>query len=384
MSDVAVETGAVEATPAVAPAAPEAAPTENPVSNPVPAAPAAIPNMREARSNLRELVRPAQNPAQPRDEGGRFQANPTEAAPAAPEGEVAEPEQGEGSPAGTTGSPEATDVPEGMVVIEVPEGHYLQERGRKHLPPVPKEFENDFRALLNDSTRRSEVQAAMAARDQSQLQATQWEKAALMMGERLEQVLRDPRLAISVAQIREQYGDEVADRHIEAILSEDEQRVSEALQAVQKEWSDRSVQAQAEEFRRQGQARLASKFPLMTAGDIDFLIQAHARAASEGRVPFTLEQLEAGAQRYYQNHPAVRAQTRAQELESAEAARKAEEQRKASEAAAAAAAEELRRANPMGRMSPGVPGAGAEAAIDPRNVNVREARRGLPGLFARR
>lgn len=394
MSEV-VSTGAAESTSVGATEGTSVGVTEGPTpagATPAPQAPVTPEvSVRDQRGSLRELMRNSatpESPARPRNEAGQFvskeaSSGPAAEAPGSPE--VAETGAGHqsGAPTGTTGSTEATtaEVPEGMVVIDLPENHYLRERGRTQLPPVPKEWENEFRALVNDPVRRAEVRQATAERDQAARSSRKWEKATEILTNRLEQVLRDPQVSYTIHQIREQLGDDAAERHIQAVLSEDESAVLEAFSAIDRDFGDRASIAEANRFEAGATRALRGEFPLLSAGDIRYLIGTHAQAVVNGQAQLHWSDLKRYAQHYYAQLPAVQESQRraAAQAEAQQQAQQQAEQERQAEASRRAAA------NPMGRFHPSaaVAGMGADPTPNPGEVNVRDQRKNLSGLFRR-
>lgn len=380
----------VAATPAVetAPVATDAPATQVAPSTPSVETPS--PSLSEARAGLRDLWQTKAD--QPRNELGQFATTteePTEAseAPVADAPGTTEPaeiEAGEqsGSPLDTTESTDGAtaEAPEGMVVLELPEGHWARDRGLDHLT-VPAEHENELRGILNDPVRRSQVTQAEAARDDAYLAAQKWEKTAEHFMNKFGEVLRNPHLVVDLHNLREQYGDEYADRQIQSMLSDEHQTVSEYFNEIDQQFNQTRAQQEAEYFTRAGSAALQRDFPFLSQGDIAHIIQSYGQAVVDGRYQeLHWSTLREFADAYSQDHPARKAQQEAeqrarQEREAAEAKAKAE---------AEAKAQASRAANPLGRVHPGATSAPSGTGPAEAQLTVHQARSGLRDLFRTR
>ena len=152
-----------EATPTEVPEATETEPTEETRVTPKPGV---VPR-QQARDALKETVKRFEK-SQSRDEQGKFTTEPTTEQPASTETPATE----EGAETTPDATPiEATPaVAEGHVRIELEEGHPLRDQGTTHLD-VLEANERAVRSLINNPTRRSEVESAKAAADTAAAEA---------------------------------------------------------------------------------------------------------------------------------------------------------------------------------------------------------------------
>ena len=171
---VAPEETPTEVTPEPVVETPEVTPTETPevtktepTEEPQRVAPKpGVRPRQQAREALKATVKRFEE-SRPRDEHGRFtkeETEPTKEQPASTETPATE-EGAEEAPDATP-TEATTEVAEGHVRIELEEGHPLREQGTTHLDVLAAN-ERDVRSLINNPTRRSEVESAKAAAEKA-------------------------------------------------------------------------------------------------------------------------------------------------------------------------------------------------------------------------
>lgn len=240
---------------------------------------AKIDSVRQKAQEARERVE-----AQPRTESGKFTKEATAEAAEAAE-TVTPPEAGGPAPGEPT--PEAAVEPpaEGMVRIELPEGHPLREQGRTY-HDVPEGEERQWREVINGATRRKEVEEA-----QKQLQERDRQLAEL----RRQALLRDAEVRFQQEKgsefwtaehqqkyqnILDTYGQEDADAYKAGQIRKRDDAMVQVRdqadeQAVQETWQREGVN-----FKTEAMSKIPQMFPGVTAQEVSTAIQMYAAELS--------------------------------------------------------------------------------------------------------
>lgn len=280
----------------------------------------------------------------------------------------------------------ATDVPEGMVRIDIPKGHPAWEAGRE-FALVPKEHEKYHRWAINNAVRREHVaqweQHAKGVENENRRLKAELEAAREFTGG----IFNDPAVVARVQEIRQAWGDEEANRYLAGLQAEQQAKVQELTQKQEAEAQQAEKQTYVQNFMRQAYGEAEKRFPGITPQEIGTAIAAYGSyvEARNGEQLDLNEFLKHAAPLALQN-PQVRAEAerrRNARLEQerqasakAEADRLAAEERKKLEEAAAKRAQYPWMQVPAGAV-PAQVGVD-EGAGGPRNVH--EARRSLRRL----
>lgn len=406
MSDSATPTPAAPA-PAAAPQAPATQPAPPPAGQPpaqptpvAPAAPAAPEaakeptNVREAKQALRRgpdrfpstiteakaALSKGEHHAQtqPRAEDGKFAATEASAAqapdpnaPAAPAPDATPPAEGAApAPSGEPAAPDAaaTDaVPEGMVRIDIPEGHPMRHRGDHYL--VPKGHEEYHRWAVNNTIRHQDVEGyAKSAKD--------WQQYANRLKAELDAtrefaggIFADPTVIAQIDDIRRTYGDEAAKRFEAGLWQEQQAKVAERTKAQEAESAKAEMDAYANDFMQRAWGEAEKRFPGMTPQEIHTAIVAYGSyvMARKGEELKMDEFLKHAAYAAIQN-PTVRA-----EAERRRNARLEQERQTAAKAEAdRLAAEERKKLEEAAARRSQYPWMGVPATAVPAQVGVDE------------
>ena len=202
----------------------------------------------------------------PRDEQGRFVAQESEAAKAAPAPEA---KQGEAAP--QAAAPESQVAPTtGTVTIPVPENHPLREQGVTQFDDVPAHLERHMREMLNAAARRKEVEQALAAREAAEREKLLVEaKLAVLSSKGTPQV--DPETQEMLRQVKEAFPDKAAE--LEAAL---EARKREQLSEMEREAATAAErQYAAHNFLRQVGQLSPQKYPVwQQSGELQHRMQS--------------------------------------------------------------------------------------------------------------
>lgn len=141
--------------------------TDGAATAPIAPEPTVSQTAREFRESLRKQ-QPATQPAAGEPTAETVAAGATAEAPPEPvvdaAGRAHDPATGQFLPAAETATPEAASAPDGLVRIELPEGHPLRERGRTHYEvriSSPEE-EAEIRGLLATPIKQRELKEAHA------------------------------------------------------------------------------------------------------------------------------------------------------------------------------------------------------------------------------
>lgn len=410
-------------TPQAAPATPQAAPTgHQPPAQPTegtPAAPATPEGPKEPTSvqEAKQALRRGQQrfPAtvaeakaaaggehhskdQPRAGDGKFAApepsagdqppdpNAT-AAPAldaTPPDATATPQQGKPVAPDAAGTPE---VPEGMVRIDIPEGHPMRHRGDHYL--VPQGHEEYHRWAVNNTIRRNDVEsAAKTARD--------WQQYANRLKAELEAtreftggIFQDPAVIQQIDDIRKTYGDEAAKRFEAGLWAEQQGKVQELTQQQQAEAQKAEAVAYVNDFQQKAFAAAQRRYPEWSPQEVANALAAYgswveARGANE----LKLDEFLKHADPVYLQNPQARAaaerrrsqrdEQQRQAAAKAEADRLAAEERKKLEEAAARRAQYPWMQVPAGAVPAQVgvdEGAGGPKTVHEARQSLRRRRR---------
>lgn len=222
--------------------------------------------LSESRRKAAEARERAQ--AQPRDDAGKFQ----EAAPAE--------EPAEEPPAGASEQQPAGPA-EGMVRIEIPEGHELREQGKTHVD-VPAGDAELYKGLINSGRRRREVEAATQLVEQERQARIRLESELRFLRERggefwtrEDQALYDDIIASYTPTL----GEQAAKARAEAFKRGREMEARQSLEATHTEAQRAEVgrkwQTEGQAFRRAAHSSLPTQFPGLTSEDIELGISRY-------------------------------------------------------------------------------------------------------------
>ena len=268
-----------------------------------------------ARSALsQDIIVEVPSAPQPRDEVGQFaspeggngpagdEISPEGSAPievpsessgdASPEGdpqvpsetppeEVITPEAEAGAEGDPT-DPPAASAPEGTVEIEVPEGHWLREKGVESLPPMPAELEAAMRGLLKDPVRRAEVESAQQRTLNAEGEAAESQAAAEYYFGRAMELAKDPAVALNVANIREEHGDEAADVYLRGLFQKDAEALGTKLKDARQEVQHKSLDRQADRFIELASKDLFGRHPDLTQDQANSLLRGYGGLLDAG------------------------------------------------------------------------------------------------------
>ena len=259
----------VAAPAATTPSAP--APAETPVVTGT----SAVEVKQSGRNAARELGKRFEQAhhaqTQPRAEDGKFVPVDT----AAPAAEPAEQVLTESVTVEATAAPQAADgPPEGMVRIELPEGHPLRDQGDTHLD-VPRDKERTFRAAVNAAARRAEVDAAERRVQEERVARLRLEAELKFVREQGSQFWT-PEHQATYDDLARAYGQEAAGAYKRGQQQRAEGAMAEVreqadLQAVQQHWS-----GEGEKFRTEAYQVLPGQFPGLTQNEVDSAITMYA------------------------------------------------------------------------------------------------------------
>lgn len=404
MSDTATPTPTTPpaATPAAAPAAtPEPAPpqpgaapagAEAPQPTPTPAEGTEGPRQPQSAAEAKQALRrgkqypstaaeakqalaqprPEQHHSQeqPRAEDGKFAATQSgaadaaspepSAAPEAPDPNAAAAPAPDATPPDAAATPQAAEpaapdatgtaeVPEGMVRIDIPEGHPMRHRGDHYL--VPAGHEEYHRWAVNNTIRRNDVEAAAKNTREWQQYANRLKAELDATREFAGGIFQDPAVIQQIDDIRKTYGDEAAKRFEAGLWAEQQGKVQELTQQQQAEAAQAERAQIVQGFMQQAHAAAQKRYPEWSQQEVDNALAAYGswvEARSGGNASaqeLKLNEFLSHADPVYLQNPRARAtaeQRRNQRLEQErqnaakkEAERlKAEEQKRLEEAAA--------------------------------------------------
>lgn len=177
---------------------------------------------------------------------------------------------------------DADAVPEGHVVLEIPEGHPLRDRGKDSLPPIPAEWENDFRRLLNEPVRRAEVDEAVSARLDAENQREQAWAVAEHYAARTQAILSDPQTLVTILEAAETLGENGFKTFVDGLVHQDENALNEKLTKLQTSSQERALTQEADRFVKLARADLATTYPSLTPQESDKLIAGYASLLEAG------------------------------------------------------------------------------------------------------
>lgn len=386
MSDTATPAAAPAATPEPAPPQPGAAPAGAEAQQPTPTpaegteGPRQPQSAAEAKQALRRgkqypstaaeakqaLAQPKpeqhHSQQQPRAEDGKFStpapsdATAPETPPAAADAAAA----GDDSSAATAPDPNAAaapapdataapdagtaEVPEGMVRIDIPEGHPMRHRGDHYL--VPQGHEEYHRWAVNNTIRRNDVEAAAKNTREWQQYANRLKAELDATREFAGGIFQDPAVIQQIDDIRKTYGDEAAKRFEAGLWAEQQGKVQELTQQQQAEAAQAERAQIVQGFMQQAHAAAQKRYPEWSQQEVANALAAYGSwVEARGADELKLDEFLQHADPVYLQNPRARAtaeQRRNQRLEQerqiaakAEADRlKAEEQKRLEEAAA--------------------------------------------------
>ena len=321
----------------------------------------------------------AAQPAEPTPVVPEVSAEPADPAPVAEEPAVAEaatPEvpaeaspATEGSVAEATSSQEAT-APE-LVMIEVPEGHPLRDRGVSELPATA-ETEREVRRLLNDPVRRAEVDALKSETYQLRQQAEEYLQVAELGFQKAEDFLVNFELLEQIYDTGQRFGEEAARRLARAALFDTAGDVEKVRAEAKAKVDALRARDTSNDFVRSADNYMRANYPLLSHQERITMINQYVANVERGSIDrLHADTFKAYVQPAYDLHPRV--------LEKRAADAKAAQEKAAADAAAQAEAARVaalqKQANPIGRM----PTSGIATGAEPKEFSgsVRDFRRDL-------
>lgn len=401
------DTAQTVAVPAPAEASPGTA-TPTPIQDGAAAVqtPAAPTSFREARQSIRDRIAasvravetPADTPAEP---AAPSDAAAIETPSAAPDpvldaqGRAHDPATGKFLPSGEAATPEAASAPEGLVRIELPEGHPLRERGRTHYEvriSSPEE-EAEIRGLLATPIKQRQLKEAEARvqemeekllRIQAQEAARQkWEQGLTPAHREMLAAVEDvnPGAAALMRRGLESSLPELAEQEFRSLA---DQRAQAEVQTAAAQFVSR-VEAIASTV----YAEIAREpyFPeLMFRARAAYGAELTAREARGEDSPPDEREFLGYFRSFALQHPqasvvfrqkVAATQQAERERVAAETKAQAEAEAKQREAAQLQAALQKRRTNPLGGVAMGVTTGVQSAPGDARPASAHEARRSL-------
>lgn len=256
--------------------------TEAPVKNDRGSARQRVHELGERREAAQRAAREARERAQqqPRAQDGTFSAEQT--AEAARAAAVADSEAG--SATGTETASEAADVPpQGMVRIELPEGHPLRDQGETYLD-VPAAKERTYRTLVNSAARRAEAEQAQTQLAEERTARARVEAELRFVRERGDEFWTREDQALYddiIASYTEGLGADAAKARAEAFKRGRQQEAQQAIAQVQDEADLAAVAAhwrnEGQVFQRAAHERLPQMFEGLTSTEVSEAIDMYAR-----------------------------------------------------------------------------------------------------------
>ena len=343
--------------------------------------------LAEARRAIMQERTGRIEPGQPRDEQGRFAPVEGEEAatdPEPPAEEAAAPEAS-GEPAGEPGDatpPAAEGPPEGMVRIELPEGHDWRRGERTHFD-VPAEAEQMVRTAINNPVRRAEVESARREAQAAEIRLAEMQARMEATQGFLQQALSDPALAQQLAEIRDAFGEDAAQRHLNGLMQEFNGTADEQARTATTQVQEALQQRAAETLVQTVWNVAPTRYEGFSESDISQLITAYGEAAEMAaarglQVDTSPDLFFQFADSIYEERMGQKKQTEAERQAELERVRE-EARREAAEAERQRLAElaEKRKANPLAGVAPSLQ-TGRTIPTEPSGpTNVHEARRAL-------
>lgn len=357
-------------------------------------------NAREFRQSLRDRIVARQAdavtvgaPAEPVAEVATSEAAPEPVVDAT--GRAHDPATGKFLPSGEVATPEAAPAPEGLVRIELPEGHPLRERGRTHYEVriTSPEEEAEIRGLIATPVKQRELREAREriAQMEEQLLRSQAETAARQKWEQgLSPEIREKLAAVEAVDPETAA---LMRRGLEAALPE---LAETEFRTLAEERTQAEVAREVESFRQRAHgaastvyADIASApyFPdLLRRAEAAYGAELMAREARGDASPHSEAEFLQFLRPFIVAHPEaagvirqrVEAQRQAErEQAAAEAKAKAEAEAKQREAERLSAALQNRRTNPLGGVAMGVTTGAQSVPGEARPVSAHDARRTL-------
>jgi hypothetical protein len=170
-----------------------------------------------------------------------------------------------------------------MVVLDIPEWHPLRDRGKDQLPPIPAEWEQEFRSLLNNAVRRAEVeqaqgevQQAAAIVNEAQATAEFWQERALFFA-------TNPDIAMRVAHMRESLGDAEAQRYVAGLMQEDVQNLQSKLAEASNDTAQQQTIQRAQQFVNLARNALSQRYPDRPMNELNNLIAQYGTMVEVGQ-----------------------------------------------------------------------------------------------------
>jgi hypothetical protein len=403
MSDLAPT---VPTTPAE-PAAPQAPPAPAAPAQPAAATPQAAPPQERAPVSARDLLRgragleqsPAPAPAPP----AGTTTPPAEVAPAPKidaQGNLHAPGDGkfvgkadtvaadpaaasvspDAAPAGAqpdtkeAATPGANALPEGFVRIELPADHPLRGSGLSHLTAHAGE-EDAIRNLINTPVRRAEVeQERTRARELERGLVEERARSAVLL-ELQAALLEDPRIVGTYHAMREEAGDEQADRWLRGLLAEHGDGLRTKIGAEMERLQEAEDTSVAQAFFNTTLQSAPGLYPHWTEAEVRQAIAGYGTYVQHTGGNLDPAGFKRFADGWYIQHPQVQAeierhQQRQREVTTADATKaKADAEREVLERARAA-----REANPLAAVP-----ATAHVTAPPAQVAPKSARELIRG-----
>lgn len=284
--------------------------------------------------------------------------------------EAAPKQAAEATPTEQESAPEAksaADLPDGFVLIDVPESNPLYARLRQI--PVREKDANTIRGVLNQAAnveaQKEHLSRLIQERDTERRERLRLEAAMRFEREHASEYWTptDQALYDDIVQTySETLGEDEAKRRAEAFkrgkLAEAEEARGKVVEEADMELERETIQSQAQLFTTVAIADAKNSFPHWSEGDVRAALQAYGaymdvRARQGNPVPFNLNDARTAAewkkfaQAQYATHPAVQ-QARQEQLNQA-AQQRAEQEAKDREQERLRAVAESRRTNPLGR-----------------------------------
>lgn len=307
---------------------------------------------QEIRERFRKPLEAGQGPtegekAQPRDEKGRYApkegeqeegGEEAEETTAEATSEVPPEEQEASTEEGAAAETPATEegAAEELVELDVPEGHWLRDMGKEKLPPMPKEWEESLRGMLNDHARRGDVQTAMQRATQAEDRLAQLEAELTYIRENPQVLQRGKKEDDPVYKdLLQAYGPEQAERYWNGQNPDAE--LDQVRQEAVRERQVEAVKEYAENFKRAAmidalgspQHGVQARYPNWTADAVQQHLRAYGSLVNaEGKSELTAQDWYSFADAAYQRqHPKPQADPKQIKAEVEQEAKKREEER---------------------------------------------------------
>lgn len=236
----------------------------------------------EKYAQAREEARQHHSANQPRDEVGKFAGAPEVAADAAASAQV----PGGSATTEATTTQAVAGPPEGMVRIELPEGHPLRDQGKQY-HDVPAGEERVWRELINSAARRKDVEAAERRFQEAEAARLRTEAALRFYQEHGNSLWTPEHQALyndilqSYAALGPEKAKQMAEAFKRGVELEAQQKVGQVTEqadmaAVETHWSTKG-----EEFRTEAFRVLPDQYPGLQSHEIQTAIEFYARDVAQ-------------------------------------------------------------------------------------------------------